>query len=151
MLLVPFGKWFAKPSEHFSHEVATVNEEFLSILAKPRQLLHQPGDLTGSPPPRSARINRRRATRAGRRDGLAINMIRAVARDEDAGNVRHRSLLRNHETIFIQRDFALEQIGVRHMADGDEDAGDGQNLFFAVLRFFNFTPVTLSASRRESP
>ena len=43
MLLVPFGKWFAKPSEHFSHEVATVNEEFLSILAKTTPIIAPAG------------------------------------------------------------------------------------------------------------
>ena len=60
-------------------------------------------------------------------------MVRAITGDKDAGNIRHRALLRHDEAVFVQGDFALEQIRVRHVADGDEDAGDGQKAFRAGL------------------
>jgi two-component system cell cycle sensor histidine kinase/response regulator CckA len=40
---------------------------------------------------KSFRVNRRRAARARRRDGLTINVIRAVARHKHARHIRHRA------------------------------------------------------------
>ena len=84
------------------------------------------------------RIDGRRAAGARGRDGLPIDMIRTIAGHKDAGDVGHRALPGKDEAVFVQVDFALEQIRVRHMADGDEHAGHRQQTFRPGLQVLQF-------------
>ena len=78
-------------------------------------------------------VNGCRATGTGRRDSLAVNMVRTVARNKHAGHIRHGSLLRHDETVFVSGDFTVKNFRIRHMADGNKNTGNGQDFFLARL------------------
>ena len=60
----------------------------------------------------------------GGRDGLAVREVLHVAAGEDAGDVRVRVPgLRPDVAVVVKLELALEEVGVRRVADGDEEAG----------------------------
>ncbi len=83
-------------------------------------------------------VNRRRATHARRRDCLPINVIRAVARHENARHVGHRAVFADDVATGVHLDLLLENFGARRMADGDKHARARQEIFRAGLELLQF-------------
>jgi hypothetical protein len=55
-------------------------------------------------------VNRRRAARARRRNGLPIDMIRTVARHKYAGHTRHRAAFLNDVAVGVHFNLPLENV-----------------------------------------
>src|SRR5579883_1311829 len=71
----------------------------------------------------------RHAAHPRRRHGLAEHLVLDVAGGEDAGNVGRGAVGRGHDVALrVHGELALEEGGRRLVADGDEDAVDGQLL-----------------------
>ena len=79
------------------------------------------------------------AAQAGGGDGLAIDVVGAVARDINAGNVGlHLGTGDGLDVAaLVHCDRGRERAGVWHMADGDKDALDGQHGLGAGLDVFH--------------
>ena len=67
-----------------------------------------------------------RAAAAGGGDGLAVGVVDQVAAGEDARQVgQRRAALHQDVALVVEVDLALDQLAARVVADGDEQAGDG--------------------------
>src|SRR3954453_14945778 len=72
-------------------------------------------------------VDRRHAARARRRDRLPVGVVLDVTAGEPAVDVRpRRSRLRHQVALVVHVEHALEQVGVRAVADGDEHTGHRQ-------------------------
>src|SRR5437868_4409062 len=72
-------------------------------------------------------FDRRHASGSGSRDGLTENRILNIAAGKDAGNIRPRGAgLRLDVALFVEVDLSLEDLGIRIMANGNEQSIDGQ-------------------------
>src|SRR3954447_15105977 len=81
-------------------------------------------------------IDRRHAARPGRGDGLAVDVILHVATGEHPGDVRRGRALaetRDEVAVVFHRQLALEQVGVGHVPDGNEQPGEVEVAFLAGL------------------
>ena len=78
-------------------------------------------------------VDGRHATRAGRGDGLAVDVILDVAAREHAGYVGRRAAPRHDVAVRVEIHVAADQAGVGDVPDGDEDAVDGELLDGAGL------------------
>ena len=68
-------------------------------------------------------VERGHRARAGRGDRLAIRVVDDVARGEDAGDVRRRRAgLGDQVPRSVVVELVEEELGVRVVADGDEEA-----------------------------
>ena len=82
-------------------------------------------------------LQRGHAAHAGGGDGLAIGLVGDVTGGEHAGNIGRGRVRRGDEiAVRFHRQLALEQLGRWRVADGDEDAVDGQVGGFAGFDVF---------------
>ena len=81
-------------------------------------------------------VNGRGAAHAGGGDGLAIDVVRAIAGDEDTPHIGHGAAFPKDKAVGVHFDLAFEDAGIGRMADGDEHAGAGQNAFRIGLGIF---------------
>src|SRR6476646_340131 len=72
------------------------------------------------------RIESGHATGARGSDGLAVAMVLHVTSDENAGNGGQAAVFGEEIAVAVHRELALEDGGVRIVADGHEDSVDGK-------------------------
>src|SRR5262245_15320928 len=66
-------------------------------------------------------VDRRHATGPGRRDGLPVDVILDIARRENPGDARLRSLVSDQIAVLVHVEDTAEEVAVRAMADPDEE------------------------------
>ena len=72
------------------------------------------------------RVDGGHAARSGRGDRLPVDVVLHVAAGEHARDRRLRSVVRDQVAVHVRLELPREQRRVRRVADGDEDAVDGQ-------------------------
>src|SRR5581483_3705710 len=79
-------------------------------------------------------VDRRGAALARGGDRLAIDVVRAIAGDKNTANIRFRAALGNDKAILVHVDHALEELRVRDVPDGNEDARAWEQSLLACLK-----------------
>ena len=84
-------------------------------------------------------LDRRGAARTSSGDGLPINAIRHITRDENARMFALRQMPDEQISVRIGLEFSFERLRVRIVTDRDKNAGDLENRSSCVCTLRNFT------------
>lgn len=78
------------------------------------------------------------ATHTGGGDGLAVDLVGAIACGENAGNMGFASVVKFQVAIFIHVEFAFKNLRIGNMSDGDENSRAIENARLACFHIFQF-------------
>lgn len=83
------------------------------------------------------------ATGSGGGNSLAIDVVLHVTAGKHTLDVGEGTVVGHEVTVFVGDELTGEQVGIGPMADGHEDAGDGEGRSSPVMVSVSVTPSTV--------